>query len=234
MRPPCLRFANRLREAELPEDVAMLRLVPFKIRKWFPPGDPLATAVAMLCVLREDLLLELQGIIADKCVGLDDNQSVFRRTYFWRNSLRTLEEITKTLNALNSKQEFRDMLAREPADVRTAFEELKKELNKASDAFLRVLRNQVGGHLDAAIMQAGLDSMDHGQEGMVQFADTLGGIRYRFAVDLLWIALLREVPGDDIESRLEKRVRPTVSLTPAVKAIDDVVACYLRARRLAR
>jgi hypothetical protein len=211
----------------------MLRLVPFKIRKWFPPGDPVATAVVMLCVLREDLLLELQGIIADKFERLDDNQSAYRRTYFWRNSLRTLEEIKKTLNWLNSQPEFRDMLAREPVDIRKAFEELKRELNKASEAFLRVLRNHVGGHLDASTVQAGLDSMDHEQEGMVQFADTLGNIRYRFAVDVLWTALLREVPGDDTESRLENRLRPTASLTPAVKAIDDVVACYLRARGLA-
>src|SRR3972149_7410655 len=211
----------------------MLRLIPFRLRRWFPPGDPVATAVAMLCVLREDLLLELQGHLAEKLDRLDDNQSAYRRTYFWRNSLQTLEEIRKALNSLNSKPEFRDMLAREPTTIRMAFDGLKRELNKASEAFLRVLRNHVGGHLDAAMVQAGLDSMDHGQEGMIQFADTLGNIRYRFAVDVLWTALLREVPGDNTESRLENRLRATASLTPAVKAIDDVVACYLRAPRLA-
>ncbi len=45
----------------------------------------------MLCVLREDFLLELYGITNDRIDRLDDNDPGFRRTYFWRNSLRTLE-----------------------------------------------------------------------------------------------------------------------------------------------
>jgi hypothetical protein len=51
------------------------------IRHWFPPGDPVATAVAMLCILREDLLLELLGIVSDGLPKLDDNSTGYRRTY---------------------------------------------------------------------------------------------------------------------------------------------------------
>jgi len=211
----------------------MLRLIPFKIHKWFPPDDPVATAVAMLCILREDYFLELRGIIADKFDRLDDNQRAYRRTYFWRNSVRTLEEIKSTLNWLASREEFREMFDREPMEVRQAFEELKKELNKASDTFLRVLRNRIGGHLDAPTVQAGLDDMDPAQEGMVQFADTRGRIRYRFALDILWPSVLREVQGSNTEQQVDKVLGDTARLTRAVEAIDAVVACYLKARRLA-
>lgn len=33
------------------------------LSRWFPANDPLATLVARLCILREDYLLELQGLI---------------------------------------------------------------------------------------------------------------------------------------------------------------------------
>jgi hypothetical protein len=32
-----------------------------KLRKWFPPDDALAVKIARLCILREDLMLEMQG-----------------------------------------------------------------------------------------------------------------------------------------------------------------------------
>jgi hypothetical protein len=81
-----------------------VQLRPIKLRKWFPPQDTVATMVAMLCILREDLLLELYGITNEHIPRLDDNDSGYRRTYFWRNSLRTLTEIKKVLTRLN----FRD------------------------------------------------------------------------------------------------------------------------------
>ena len=42
-----------------------------KLRKWFPPHDPLASKIARLCILREDLMLEMQGIYADTVAELD-------------------------------------------------------------------------------------------------------------------------------------------------------------------
>jgi len=90
------------------------------IRHWFPPGDPVATAVAMLCILREDLLLELLGIVSDGLPKLDDNSTGYRRTYFWRNSLRTLEEIRNVLNKLNAESSFRDALSEETPEVQEA------------------------------------------------------------------------------------------------------------------
>ena len=33
-------------------------------RKWFPAHDPIAATVARLCILREDLYIELLGLAA--------------------------------------------------------------------------------------------------------------------------------------------------------------------------
>lgn len=110
--------------------MARLHIRPIKLRKWFPPHDPVATTVAMLCVLREDFLIELYGIVDDHLGRLDDNDVGYRRTYFWRNSLRTLEEIRDVMIRLNSHSEFRDAMSKQPTEVREAFEGLKSSLNK--------------------------------------------------------------------------------------------------------
>src|SRR5215467_9953873 len=117
----------------------MLQIRPLRLRKWFPPEDPVATAIAMLCVFREDALLELYGITNEAIDRLDDNDSAYRRTYFFRNWLRTLEEAKDVLNRLNSQLTFRTSLSQEDPAVQTAFQELKKELNKTSKEFLREL-----------------------------------------------------------------------------------------------
>ena len=134
----------------------MLRIVPTKLRRLFPPDDPIARAIAALCILREDLLLELFGVIEERLGKLDENDRGHRRTYFWRNTLRTLEEIRDLLNAVNSNAAFRETFATLSPEAHEKFELIKKELNKASQAFLAVFRNQIGGHLDTDFIQKGL------------------------------------------------------------------------------
>lgn len=209
--------------------MARLHIRPIRLRKWFPPNDPVATAVAMLCVLREDFLIELYGIIDDGLGRLDDNAPVYRRTYFWRNTLRTLEEIKKVLNRLNSHSDFRKAMGKEPPAVREAFEELKRSLNKASGEFLRVLRNTMSGHLDARAFQATLDTLDHQAEGMIQVGERRKMLHYRFAAELVLAVLGRDKEN---EEEVLDIVRKAADLNPALVAIDNVVMCYLKDRRL--
>jgi hypothetical protein len=103
--------------------------------------------VAMLCILREDLLLELYAITNEHIERLDDNDSGYRRSYFWRNSLRTLEEIKKVLTRLSFQGRFADAMAQEPEDVRTAFAQLRAELDTAHKESLKDLRDTLSGHL---------------------------------------------------------------------------------------
>lgn len=209
-----------------------LRVRPIKVRRWFPPGDPVATAVATLCVLREDFFLELQGIIRDDLASLDGNSTAYRRTYFWRNSFRTLEEIRKTFNALTAIPAFRLGMLSETRDVQGAFEEARRTLNRASETFLRELRNELGGHIDLSRMQAGLDSMDVQQEGIAQLGRIRENTHYKFAVELLWSAILRDSPGAATSAHIEKVLGETAALTSALGAVDDVISRYALARAL--
>ena len=210
----------------------MLRIRPVRLRTWFPPNDPVATAVAMLCILREDFLLELYGITNDSIERLDDNDEGYRRTYFWRNTLRTLEEIKKGLNRLNKQSAFRGAMLREPPEVQTAFQKLKRELNQASHEFVLNLRNTMGGHLDLATIQTALDGMDPEQEGFVQVGEILGKRHYKFAAELLWSAILQNAPEKDFNRKINELLGKSAIFTRAVKAIDDVVDCYCRDRGL--
>ena len=187
--------------------------------------------MARLCILREDFLLELYGITNDQIERLDDNHGAYRRNYFWRNSLRTLEEIRGVMNGLGSETTFRVAMEKD-AEVRVAFEDAKRALNKASEEFLVFLRNKVGAHVDEAWIQTALNSMDPQQEGYIQVGEMTGETHYKFALEVLWSALLHDVPKEaaleEIESLLEKSAR----LTSAIGAIDKVVFSYFKDRKL--
>jgi hypothetical protein len=220
--------------APLPPRVRRTRIRLVRLRRWFPPDDPVATAVAMLCVLREDFLLELAGIVDGHCGRLDDNGREFRRIYFWRNTLRTLEEIRTTLNRLNKEREFRAAMDREQPGVREAFEELKRTLNRASQEFLSTLRNELGGHLDEDAMRETLQQIDDDAEGFLEVATARRPVTtaFRFTADLVWAVIGRHAIAKqrDVHALLVK----VADLIPTVTAIDHVVACYLHDRGLFR
>jgi hypothetical protein len=211
--------------------MTQIRVRSIKLRRWFPPGDPVAAGVATLCILREDFVLELQGIMSDDLAPLDGNESSYRRTYFWRNSLRTLEEIRKTFNALNGVPEFRAAIAREP-EIGTVFANAQRSLSRASTKFLRELRNELGGHIDPARIQQGLNSLEVQQEGFAQLGTTREKTHYKFAQDILWTAILKNLDGCSCQSAAEKMLSDTASLTNVLTAVDDVIAWYVRGRRL--
>lgn len=180
----------------------------------------------MLCVLREDFLIELYGIIDPDLGRLDDNDAGYRTSYFWRNSLRTLEEIRNMMNRLNTHETFREAMAKQHDSVKDAFEQLKKSLNKASDEFLRDMRNTIGGHLDEPTFQEGLDGMDPLEEGLIQVGETRDKLHYKFATELVW-ATFGPDPGKVVDL-----IKKTAELNPALAAIDHVVEVYMKDRGL--
>jgi hypothetical protein len=190
----------------------------------------MATTVVRLCVLREDLLLELYGIANERIDRLDDNEAFYRRTYFWRNSFRTLEEVRKVLERLNVQGEFCDALSKEPESVQKAFHKLGEDLKQASRDFLKDLRNAVGGHLDENRVQLALDTMDPAHEGFLVIGERLGTTHYRFASDILWSVLLQDVPEEQRDEKAKELIRRTGSLSQAVSAIDDAVGIYVQKR----
>ena len=211
--------------------MAWLRIKPIRIRSWFPPHEPIAGMIAKLCILREDLLLEMQGMAAQHIPKVDDNTEGYRRLYFWRNHLRTLEETARAFNHLASDAAFRDALAREPT-VYAAFNETRRKFNLISEGYLRRFRNVIGGHVDTPVLKAGLDLIDSRLTGYLQTGDTKNKIHYRFASELILAALahsMNEAGKVDVEAIVGECAELLGNVWPI---LDDLIACYAAERRL--
>ena len=101
-----------------------------RISEWFPPDDQVAAIMAQLCVLREDLYLELQGLQQDELQALDANGDNYRWAYFFRNSTRTLFEIRNAVETLKLEKTFIKHLAARPL-FHEAFIEFDKAISEA-------------------------------------------------------------------------------------------------------
>ena len=128
------------------------------LSKWFPGNDPVATVVARLCISREDYLLELEGLIKEdfnpfdvsspvsKPDSLDGNSPSWRRLYFFRNSLKSLNEIRNSVERLFVDREHKGALATETLELRQALEVLRDEIRGLADV-IKDLRDRIGGHV---------------------------------------------------------------------------------------
>ena len=75
-----------------------------RIKEWFPPGDEVAAIMARLCVLREDLYLEMLGLHQDEIKPLDANGDNYRSTYFFCNSTRRKSLKNRCLRNLHRRR----------------------------------------------------------------------------------------------------------------------------------
>jgi hypothetical protein len=124
------------------------------MRQIFPPEHELLSArIARLCVLHEDLRIELYGIEAETLERLDIVSAETRRHYFLRRSIATLHEFSEGIRMLD---EFPDFSER----VRSRFTHSQNhrwrrtvQFFERIDKTFRLVRNDVGGHFgfDAAL-----------------------------------------------------------------------------------
>lgn len=171
--------------------MARSQLRHITLSKWFPGNDLIAAVVARLCILREDYLLELQGLIkkdnnpfdasspVSKPDSLDGNSSSWRRLYFFRNSLRTLEEVRSAIEGLFADSEQKNALASETLELRQAFEVLRDEI-KGLPPEIKDLRDRIGGHVLRKGVRDALRGIDLGRNALFE----VGEIRGRLITDL--------------------------------------------------
>ena len=213
------------------------------LSKWFPGNDPIATVVARLCILREDYLLELQGLIktdfnpfdasssASKPDSLDGNSPSWRRIYFFRNSLRTLNEIRNVVDGLFSDKADRTALANETVELRQAFEVLRDEI-KGQSAVIKALRDRIGGHVLPEGVRDALKGMDHGRNALIEMGETVAETHYRFAGDIVLAIMF---PGKSEEALLvevQDLFNRTAKLVFIVGSIDRIFDAYVAGRGL--
>ena len=116
--------------------------------------------------------------------------------------------------------------------MREAFATLLAELDAAHKDFLKDLRDTLGGHLSDKTVQDTLDALDPIQEAFYHEGEIRGTRHYRFALDLLWSSLVRDVPEKKYLETVTSLLERSSSLNRAIVAIDHVVMCYRHDRKL--
>lgn len=217
-----------------------IKIFQINLRKFFPPDDEYAICMARLCLLREDLSLEVNGIVAGPFDWLDGNGIPWRHNYFMRNSAKTLREIASALQTLNCIPEFKRALKnRFTSGQQKVFKEFCKQIRE-SDALIKEVRNSIGGHIPHSLVARGLKNIDFDRTG---FWERPFDPRDRFAhthhpfVNELFVGLLQVVdradhqPARDITETLEI-AKVMASLIRAIPQIDSLFELYVSERHL--
>ena len=184
-----------------------------------------------MSVLREDLAIEMKGVTEEKIPALDGNTAEYRKAYSWRNMLRTLLEIDSVVTKLDSLAEFKATLASQPPEVREQFRSLLKEF-QTQHAFLKGLRNDVGGHVSYPKMEEALKSMRADHQGFLHVGETLGETHYGFAGELVLEMMQVGVPEEERPAAYERMLSEAVKLVPVFSMMDTVISMYAKARGL--
>jgi len=184
--------------------------------------------IARLCVLFEDLRVEIQGIAADDLGSLDEVGFKLRQLYFLRRSICTLVEFAEALRLLQActaLSELREKLDAERSWVRAVRFFYKREL------FLKQVRHDVGGHFGSQAARFAVENLLPSATGTIEvafYSAKGGGAKLTFASEIAATALLRHLSGRTSEGKVRHLVRLcVVAYRHAVRAVDCITVLYL-------
>jgi hypothetical protein len=176
-------------------------------------GEIIDAQMARLCVLYEDLRIEMLGIakaipqldILDSAADHPDRPEMvgnYRHFYFIRRSIATISEFAAALRQLNENPLF--------STVSSTFEEYSKEtwasaiafFDKKTELLIRSIRNDIGGHFGQPAAIESLKRLGEntiGKMELVSASDDVD-IRLHFAGEIAATALLRHLEDGDISN----------------------------------
>jgi hypothetical protein len=208
------------------------RICHINVAKWFPANDPIATSVARLCVLREDLYLEIKGMDDEPIPTLDECSADWRGIYFFRNSIRTLLEVRSAIETLKLNKPFVRALSRQPPSLNKALVNLSHLLNDVH-SLIKKLRNEVAGHLPYEALDEALQRIAPDTECLLQMGNKAKEIHYKFALEFVGATMLRHVDFVEAEKEWHKILKATLRTGfKAIKSIDMLFVAYSRIRNL--
>ncbi len=193
-----------------------------KLKKWFPDDDPLAAKVARLCILREDFLLEAQGVRLESIKELDEHSESYRRAYFFRRLTLTLNELASAINGLLCTPEFKALLEKQPAEIQAHFSNLGRRMH-GGQTITKDVRNAICGHVKETEVRAALERIDPDAFGFYEATPIADKTHMKFAGELVSEILLSGVSPQDraniSASKFEKVADMFVFLFPLTRLI---------------
>jgi hypothetical protein len=187
--------------------------------------------VARLCILWEDLALEINGLVHDDIPCLDTASDSWRKMYFWRNMVRTLAEIRRVLDTISQLSDFKTELAKQTPAWRKTFKDTVQKFNQTR-AYVSRVRDNLGGHvLDQGVAQA-LRSMPDDHFGIIQIGNSMNNTHFKVAAELVSEILLSDTPKSERLAKIEKQLKAVRELIPVYRVIYHILFMYADSRGL--
>jgi hypothetical protein len=201
----------------------------FELQRLFPPNDPLANALFRLCVLREDLHLEMRVLCTEGIEALEHHDQYLWRIYFVRRVALSLAEADEILGL-----RLIDDFLRDPpptvrrSDIAQAIQQ-RRQLRRCIKR-IRLVRNRLVAHLDerhcAELLRTQRDF-----SGPIQIGERITDTVFRLPSHALTTALL---PGtitaaNFVSATLEFITRLHTAHLAAMSAIDHLMFAHIHA-----
>ncbi len=206
-----------------------------KLRDVFQSGsaEQIHEHIARLAVLYEDLRIEMYAIAADDIPALDQLDQRYRRLYFVRRSIATLEECSDALVNVDQCPSFNRIKSRPKGkggnwdlwDAAIVFFRQNRD-------FIKKVRNDIGGHFGRTASRHALQHLEPTATGIIEVAADQQGkgadVKLHFAGEIAATATLRHLEGSDVSDRLLKLIETTKEgYGHATKAVQTLAAHYL-------
>jgi hypothetical protein len=177
-------------------------------------------------------MTEFDGMLPEEIPQLDAQSAQWRRLYFFRNSIRTMMEIFRVVQGMQSNAEFGRILAGRPKAERLELEKLLKQIN-ATHVLVKKLRNSIGGgHVQHGDVQAMLDDIGFGRWGFLEVGELVKDTRFKFAGELVAAIMVAGIPEADQVARMEADIKQISELLPVIVMMEKLLLMYAEARGL--
>jgi hypothetical protein len=210
------------------------------LRKVFKADEErqLNAKLARLCVLYEDLRVEVCGIAELSIPALDvlnlepDNRFTperigrYRRYYFVRRSIGTIREFAEALRLINDDPDLRLNATRHVEGAKATWDSAITFFER-NETLLRAIRNDIGGHFGHEAALNALDKLRPDAFSTIELVDGRD-LRLHFAGEIAASALLPHLQNDDIkeyQALLRECIKPAYK--HAARCVQILVLEYL-------
>jgi hypothetical protein len=192
-------------------------------------GEDLHTLIACLCVLFEDLRIEVAGIAAKELGDLDECGKGGRQLYFLRRSMATLHEFASVLSEIDQLPSFQVVRA---GFSTTSQRHWPRALTyfRRHERYIARIRHNVGGHFGKQAAALALANLLPNALGKLEIAlyGQGGGAKLFFTNEIAATATLLHVRGTNSEAKARRMIRHAlVAFRHATFAVDCITANYL-------
>jgi len=181
--------------------------------------------IARICILREDLLLEMQGYMAEEIKALDEHSPEFRRTYFVRSMVRTQMELAGAISRLLADAHFKTLLEKQPAEIKMQFAD-GQDLIARSKPVAKDMRDDICGHVQEKAVREALEDIHHDVFGLMDMAPMAANPHYKFAAELVSAIMLKRIPEEELRAFTSSKFATLAEMLKLFRLIEHSLVIY--------